>query len=164
MEQADLLNANVKSHVSDEIDFSLVLGGPLYQLYLRTRLARPALELVVRRVVAISLICWLPLLLLALIEGHVFGGVPLPFLLDLGVHIRFLATLPLLVGAELSVHQRLAPMIRQFLQRGIITQEASTRFEAFVASTMGFGIPCSWKLCWRYSPFSPVVGCGVSRA
>ena len=75
MRQADLLNTNVTDQGSVEKDFSLVLGGPLYNLYLRTRLARSALELVVRRVVTMSLICWLPLLLLALVEGHGFGGV-----------------------------------------------------------------------------------------
>src|SRR5262245_8051715 len=36
--------------LADEPDFSIVLGGPLYQLYIRTRLARPPLELLIRRV------------------------------------------------------------------------------------------------------------------
>jgi len=30
-------------------DFSLVLGGPLYQLFLRTRMARPPLDLFLHR-------------------------------------------------------------------------------------------------------------------
>ena len=136
MEPAKLLDENVSGDGSDESDFSFVLGGPLYQLYLRTRLARPSLELVFRRVTAMSLICWLPLLILALIERHGFGGVSIPFLRDVGVHVRFLVVLPLLVGAELFVHERLTPIVRQFLQRGIITQEVRGRFEALLASTM----------------------------
>lgn len=136
MQQAEHPNTDLTAHVSDETDFSLVLGGPLYQLYLRTRLARPALELVLRRAVVISLVCWLPLLLLALIEGHGFGGVSLPFSRDIGVHIRYLAALPLLVGSELWVHQRMAPMVREFPQRGIITQAERAHFEALVTSTM----------------------------
>jgi hypothetical protein len=92
MQQPEPLNTDVTDQsLPDEINFSLVLGGPLYQLYLRSRLALPALELVVRRAVFMSLICWLPLLLLALMEGHGFGGVSLPFSRDIGVHIRFLA-------------------------------------------------------------------------
>ena len=51
-------------------DFSLVVGGPLYQLFLRTRLVRPPLELVHRRMLVIPLLAWLPLLALSLAEGH----------------------------------------------------------------------------------------------
>ena len=47
-------------------DFSLVLGGPLFQLLMRSRLTTPALDLVKRRIVFISLFAWLPLLLLSL--------------------------------------------------------------------------------------------------
>ena len=45
-------------------DFSLVLGGPLYQLFLRTRLIRPPLDLLYRRVVASLLVTLLPLAVL----------------------------------------------------------------------------------------------------
>jgi hypothetical protein len=40
----------------DPPDFSLILGGPLYQLMLRARLSGNVLELVGRRVIALSLI------------------------------------------------------------------------------------------------------------
>src|SRR6266404_4840666 len=97
MRQAELLNASVTDHVSGEgTDFTLVLGGPLYQLYLRTKLVRPALELVPRRVAFISLLCWMPLLVLTLFAGHALHGVAVPFLLDLGVYTRFAVALPLL--------------------------------------------------------------------
>ena len=33
----------------------------------------------------------------------------MPFLLDFEVHVRFLVALPLLIAAELVVHQRLRP-------------------------------------------------------
>jgi hypothetical protein len=115
-------------------DFSLVLGGPLYQLYLRTRLASPTLELVVRRVIGICLFCWLPLLFLATIEGHLVGGVRDPFLFDPDVHIRFLAALPLLIASELLVHKRMRVVVAQFLDRGIIANEDRARFEGLIAS------------------------------
>ena len=44
-------------------DFSLVLGGTLFQLLVRSRLATPALELVKRRIVVITLLPVLPLVL-----------------------------------------------------------------------------------------------------
>ena len=50
-------------------DFSLVLGGPLFQFLVRCRLDTPAHELVKRRIVFISMFAWLPLLLLSLVNG-----------------------------------------------------------------------------------------------
>jgi hypothetical protein len=118
-------------------DFSLVLGAPLCQLYLRTRLARPPLELVSRRTIAISLICWAPpFFLLALVAGQVFGTARIPFLLSLGAHTRFLLALPLLIGSELIVHERLKSIGEQFLERGIIPSEDRERFEAMVGSAI----------------------------
>jgi len=119
-----------------ESDFSLTLGGPLYQLYLRVQLAKAPLELLVRRATVIPLVCWLPLLLLSLAAGHALSGVPVPFLLDLEVHVRFLLGLPLLIVAELIVHQRINLIVRQFLDRNIVAQEDRWRFDAIMASTM----------------------------
>jgi hypothetical protein len=117
-------------------DFSLALGGPLYQLYLRTRLARPPLELLRRRVIALSMICWLPLLVLSLAEGHAVSGVHVPFLLDIETYARFLVALPLLLVAEVVVHRRISALIPQFRKRDIISEGDWGRFEAIVASTM----------------------------
>jgi hypothetical protein len=113
-------------------DFSLVLGGPLYQLLLRCRLSRPAGELVHRRVVAFALFAWLPLLALASLEGHLFGGVDVPFLRDPSTHVRFLLALPLLIGAELVVHERIRAVVEQFKERGLITPEDEPRFDAAI--------------------------------
>ncbi len=89
-------------------NFSLVLGGPLYQLLRRTRLTDDALMLQRRRIIFISLFVWLPLLVLSALGGRLLGeGVAVPFLLDADLHVKFLVALPLLIGAELVVHQRI---------------------------------------------------------
>ena len=44
-------------------DFSLVLGGPIFQLFQRSHLSRNGLELLHRRLLTITLIAWLPMLL-----------------------------------------------------------------------------------------------------
>ena len=88
-------------------EFSLVLGGPLYQFYLRTRLAKPPIDLVPRRIIALGLVCWVPPLLISLFSGMAFGGVKVPFLLDFGANVRFLCALPLLIGAELVAQRRI---------------------------------------------------------
>lgn len=118
----------------DQFDFSVVLGGPLYQLYLRTRLMTPALKLVVRRMVIISLICWIPLLVLSAVRGNLTSGVPVPFLRDPEVHIRLLLALPLMIASEVFVHRRLRVMVPQFLSRGIIGSQDQVRFQKAIAS------------------------------
>jgi len=118
------------------MDFSLVLGGPLYQLFLRARMAQPPLDLLRRRLVGIPLFAWAPLLLLSALEGQAFGGVRVPFLWDIEAHARFLVALPLLIAAEVIVHQRLGPAVRQFLERGIVRKEGRPRLEAAIASTL----------------------------
>jgi hypothetical protein len=116
-------------------DFSLVLGGPLFQLLRRAHVADDALELVRKRILFFVSLTWLPLLVLSVLEGQAFGGsAQVPFLWDVEAHVRFLVALPLLIVAEPVVHQRLRPVVRQFLDRNLIPQEALPRFDAAVAS------------------------------
>jgi len=116
-------------------DFSLVLGGPLFQLLRRAHLSDDALMLVRQRIIVIALLAWLPLLVLSALEGQVLGGpAAVPFLLDVEVHVRFLVALPLLIIAELVVHRRMRPLLQQFLERSLIPEDATTRFEDAVAS------------------------------
>ena len=121
----------------DSQNFSLVLGGPLYQLFRRAHLADDALLLVRQRIVVISLIAWLPLLLLCALQGHLLGdAVAVPFLLDTEVHVRFLGALPLLVVAELVVHRRMRPIARTFLERRLIPEADMARFDGAIASAL----------------------------
>jgi hypothetical protein len=116
-------------------DFSLVLGGPLFQLLLRAHLSDDALTLVRQRIIVIALLAWLPLLVLSTLEGQVLGGsVAVPFLLDVEVHARFLVAMPLLIAAELVVHRRMRPLLQQFLERHLIPESAMTRFNAAITS------------------------------
>ena len=118
-------------------DFSLVLGGPLYQLWRRTRLAGDTLDLLRRRIVVLALLAWVPLLLLSVVEGHAWGGeCTLPFLYDIDIHARLLLALPLLIIAELVVHQRMRGVVGQFLSRGLIPEAARAKFDAAIASAM----------------------------
>jgi len=122
-----------KSDASTE--FSLVLGGPLFQLFRKAHLTGNALELVRQRIVVISLFAWLPLLVLSALQGQLLGGpVAVPFLLDVEVHVKFLLAMPLLIAAELVVHQRMRFVVRQFLERNLIPESAMTRFDAAIAS------------------------------
>jgi hypothetical protein len=130
--QASIYNSTT---IREPQDFSLVLGGPLFQLLRRSHLCGDALELLRQRILVISLLAWLPLLALSVLEGQALGGrAAIPFLLDVEVHARFLVALPLLIIAELVVHRRMRFVVRQFLERNLIPESALARFDATIAS------------------------------
>ncbi len=117
-------------------DFSLVLGGPLYQLLIRARLGDSVLGHLKKRIIIITLFTWLPLFLLSLLDGKALGGVRIPFLYDIEMQARFLLTLPLLIVAELMVHKRIRTIVQQFVDRGIIPEGLLPRFGAIIDSAM----------------------------
>jgi len=106
--------------LEDEYDFSLVLGGPLYQLLCKWHLEGDHLEFLKRRLVAVTLTAWLPLFLLAIIGSWGASGTRLSFLRDIETHVRFLVALPILVSAELIVHSRIRLVVRRFVERQIV--------------------------------------------
>jgi hypothetical protein len=113
-------------------DFSLVLGGPLYQVWRGTRLAGDTLQLLHRRIIVLALLAWAPLLLLTIVEGHAWGdSVSVPFLHDVEVHVRLLLAQPLLIVAELVVHLRML-----FVERGLIPEGAQAQFDAAIARAL----------------------------
>ena len=116
-------------------DFSLVLGGPLFQLMRRAHLTDDALKLQRRRIVVISLLAWLPLLILSAFGGRLLGGgVAVPFLMDVDVHVKFLVAMPLLVAAELVVHQRMRALAKTFRARSLVAGDAEGQLDAAIGS------------------------------
>ncbi len=123
--------------LSEPADFSLVLGGPLYQLWRRLHVAGPALDLLVRRLVGITALAWLPLLVLTAYAGTAFGhAVPVPFLYDLATHARFLVAIPLLLLAEVVAHQRIRPAVRHFVDAGLVPAAVMPGFRAAIDGAM----------------------------
>jgi len=118
-------------------DFSLVLGGPLFQLFRRSHLTGDSLDLIYRRLLIITLVAWLPLLLLATLNSSAGNLARLSFLHDVEVHVRFLIALPILVAAELIVHARLRPVVRSFVERRIVLPEDLSRFQRAIESAIG---------------------------
>ncbi len=123
-------------HKYDSKDFSLVLGGPLYQLYMRTFLLTPPLNHYKTRIIFISLLTWLPLLILSSISGTAFSGVKVPFFYDIEIHVRFLGSLALMIAAELVVHQRIQVIVKEFIDRNIIATQDLHKFNAIINKAM----------------------------
>jgi hypothetical protein len=119
-----------------EHDFSLVLGGPLYQMFRKTHLCGDMLEHAYRRAVLFSMVTWLPLLLLS-IKGLLLGQAGrMMFFTDLEVHVRFLVALPILILAEVVVHERLTPIVRRFVERRMVSEADMPRFDRAINSAV----------------------------
>jgi hypothetical protein len=114
-------------------DFSLVRGGPLFQLLQKAHLAGDHLELLPRRLLTLTMVAWLPLLLLTL--GWPAGShARLTFFHEVEVHVRFLIALPVLVAAELFVDQRIREHVGNFVDSGIVSPQNLLPFHRAIQS------------------------------
>jgi hypothetical protein len=122
--------------LEDTPNFSLVLGGPLYKLLWRLHWAGSVPQLLRRQAATSIFLCWVPLAVLSLAQGHFLGGTKLTFLGDIETHVRFLVSVPLLILAETVVYQRIRPIVRNFLERQVVTREDIPKFYAVVNSAV----------------------------
>ena len=116
-------------------DFSLVLGGPLFQLLRKAHLEGDHLELLTRRILTLTVVAWLPLLLLAVASP---GGnlTRVSFFRDVEVDVRFLIALPVLIAAELLVHLRIRAIVARFVDWGIVTPQNALPFHRAIQSAI----------------------------
>lgn len=124
-----------RDFIEQQNDFSLVLGGPIFQLFRRTHMEGDQLELLRRRIIIITLFVWLPLLLLSFFASPT-GASRLSFFRDIEVHARFLVALPVLIGGELLVHLRIRPVIRRFVERRIVRSQDLPHFDSAIESAV----------------------------
>ena len=118
-------------------DFSLFVGGPYFRLLSWAGLNGSELQFLWRRILTLSLVAWLPLLLLCALQGRLLhGDTVLSFLPDLGAHVHFLVALPLLLIAEVVVNRRIRDVPRKFLERGLILENDLARFHRAVTSVL----------------------------
>jgi hypothetical protein len=111
--------------------FSLVRGGPLYQLMVRMRLVIG--ESYIRMAIFFVVLSWFPLLILSVWQGSATGAdVQIPFLRDYAVHARFLISLPILILAEGFIDSKLRKTIGEFNTLSLITPEDMPRFNSAI--------------------------------
>ena len=110
--------------------FSLTRGGPFYRVEERLGMAREGFPgLALRTVFTIGL-TFVPLVVLAAIEGVLIGSrVVLPLLLDLTVYARFVLAVPLLLHAERFVDLRLSMAVTHFQTGDILEGPVRDQFE-----------------------------------
>jgi hypothetical protein len=111
-------------------DFSIVVGGPVYEFLHRIGLVRQALPNIVRRIAVMVALTWLPLLLLSLKDGLAFGHrVKIPLLYDFSIYARFLIGLPLFVLAEIVIDPGIRRALAQFVRAGIVPESELPEYE-----------------------------------
>ena len=137
----------IRRETEQSEDFSLVLGGPLYQLLLRCGLVQPPLGNVGRRIGLVTAVAWLPLFALTIVFGRFAREVRVPFLYDFEVHARLLFSLPLMVLAELVVYTRMRGLEMWFVERQIITDNVRLRFDAVISSAMRLRNSLAAEIC-----------------
>jgi hypothetical protein len=85
-----------------------------------------------RRVAAVVLVAWLPLLLLTAASGQLAGGVDVPFVRDLEAHVRMLVVIPLLLVAEVEARAFLPMVVQEFVRRDLIPAGDLPRYESAI--------------------------------
>ena len=119
-------------------DLSLVKSGILYNLLSRIKMGGISRKEIITRILFIIAITWLPLLILTMLQGLLFGNkVDIPFWEDFTCHIRFLLIIPLLIFAEISVDLLLRELTSQLFKSGILDDKDHDSFDAIKKKVIG---------------------------
>lgn len=115
-------------------EFSLSQGGLFSGPLARLGFPGPGAGPPRRRVLLALAVAWLPLLILAALEGWLWVGEGLAFLHDAAAQVRFLVALPLLLVAEHVVHQQMRHQLPQFVVLGLVAEPQVPSFVEAIAS------------------------------
>jgi hypothetical protein len=127
----EITGMDVNSSIAE--NFSLTRGGPFYRLTtLFGRSESERYQVVKRALLGVSL-GWLPLLVLACLQGLAVGTrVKIPFLLDYAANVRFLIALPILILAESAIDERWRTIVLEFLRSGLVDRNNIAPYEAII--------------------------------
>ncbi|MGH9783938.1 MAG: hypothetical protein ACRD88_07100, partial [Terriglobia bacterium] len=122
---------------SAALSFPLFDGGPFYRLQQRVGLVRAEQRRIGFRVLVAVLIGWVPLVVLAAMEGLAIGPTRLEsFLMDFGANVRFLVSVPVFILAEGNCMAQLRSIVQQFLAAGLVKDASRASFQAAVRETV----------------------------
>jgi hypothetical protein len=109
--------------------FSLFEGDWLHRVYAKLYLSDRARFRIVKRCLAVMGLTWLPVALLAMVSGHVGGGmVATNFFADYAAYGQFLIGMPLFMIAEPIIDESTRGVARQLISCDIIRPEDRGRF------------------------------------
>jgi hypothetical protein len=127
-----------KSTPETDIESLFLLGGGRVAKGLeRARLARGARLRVGRAAVVSMVVTWLPLLILAAVEGVAWGdGVKVPLLRDFLPYGQFLVAVPILILGESSVGSSLGLAAAELRRSDILAPEDTPAFDELLKSAV----------------------------
>lgn len=143
----------ISSGIADQ--FSLIEGGPIYRVQSWLGVAMPDHRHVIIQAVLLAAITWLPLLILATLQGEAIGNVKIPFLRDFAVNVRFLIALPVLVMAEIPIDPRVKHAARHFVESGLVSRQHLSAFESVIVKTLRLRdavLPSVLLVIFAYAP------------
>jgi hypothetical protein len=108
----------------------------------------------IRTAVVLAAVAWLPLLVLAAVQGVALAGPRIPFVYDLAAHVRFLVAVPVLVLAEIPIGLRLREIAAYFVNAGLVAPADHPRYAEVIRET----------LRWRDSRVAELVVLGAAYA
>jgi hypothetical protein len=88
-----------------------------------------------RRAILSVLVAWVPLVILAQLQGLAIGTGTASLLQDFAAYSRFLVAVPLLVIAEAQTRHWLRRILRHFIEARLVAPEHDARFHMLLAST-----------------------------
>ena len=119
---------------ADPRPFSLVQGGIFYRFEKRVGLVRATPPDPAFRMWTSVFVTFLPLVVLAAVQGVLFGrNVTLPLLLDLTAYARFVIAIPLLLKSERNIDGRLADAVGHLRTSDLVRGEARGELEAVIS-------------------------------
>jgi len=131
-----------------EAHFALFDNGPFTPLQVPLRLTGTEQHHVRRRIIAVVLLTWIPLVVLAALQGTAIGPDRRhSMLLDPAMYARYLVAMPLLIYATTGVRRKLRAIFFHFLDSGLVREQDR---QAFLDNTTAI-------LKWRDSKIAAVV-------
>ena len=116
-------------------EFSIIRGGFFYRLQERLNLVNENDSRVVVRAVVFALVSYLPLLILAALQGVAINeNAHRSLLLDFSAYGRFLIAVPLFILAENVIDDRYVTIASYFSNSGIVPDDERSRYRDILSS------------------------------
>lgn len=126
-----------QSASSSTLAFPFFTGGPFYRQLHAILPDRSSHRRTGLRVLVLVMIAWVPMVLLAALQGFALGPTRLEsFLMDFAINVRLLITMPVFIVAETSCAAQLTQIVKQFLKARLLETSSRARFETNVQETI----------------------------
>lgn len=115
-------------------------GGRVSRNLERLRLAEGTRLRTIRLAVVLTGLAWMPLLVLAVIEGVAWGsGVQVPFIRDFLPYGQIIVAIPVLVLGQIAANRRLGLATAELRQSGILAPDDVEAFDRIVGRIVSLG-------------------------